>query len=130
MGSGELGRVYEDGELLIREGEPGDFMVVIQEGRAEIFTEREGREIPLRVTQPGEMLGEMAIFERDVRSASVRAQGRVRALTVDKGNFLKRINEDPSLAFRLVKLMSQKLRATTEELAKLKAASPGSHAQP
>jgi CRP-like cAMP-binding protein len=120
MGSGDLGRVYEDGELLIREGEPGDCMLVIQEGRAEILTERDGQEIVLRTTEPGEIIGEMAIFERVVRSASVRAKGEVRALTVDKGNFLKRINEDPSLAFRLVKQMSQKLRATTEELAKHK----------
>jgi CRP-like cAMP-binding protein len=123
MSSGDLGRVYEDGELLIREGEPGDSMLVIQEGRAEILTERDGQEILLRTTEPGEMIGEMAIFERVVRSASVRAKGKVRALTVDKGNFLKRINEDPSLAFRLVKLMSQKLRATSEELAKYKASS-------
>lgn len=121
MGSGDLGRVYEHGELLIREGEPGDSMLVIQEGRAEITTDRDGEEIVLRVTEPGEIIGEMAIFEKVVRSASVRAKGPVRALTVDKGNFLKRINEDPSLAFRLVKLMSQKLRATSEELAKYKA---------
>ena len=46
----------------------------------------------------------------------------MRALTVDKRNFLKRISEDPSLAFRLVKLMSRKLRETSDEVARLQSA--------
>jgi CRP-like cAMP-binding protein len=44
----------------------------------------------------------------------------MRALTVDKRNFLKRINEDPSLAFRLVKLMSKKIREMSDEVARLR----------
>jgi CRP-like cAMP-binding protein len=120
VAEGELGRVYRDGEILVREGEAGDCMYVIQDGQAEIFVEREGKEVRLRTAGPGEVIGEMAIFERVVRSASVRAKGDMRALTVDKRNFLKRINEDPSLAFRLVKLMSAKIREMSEEVARLR----------
>ncbi len=120
MGRGELGRVYADGEVILREGDKGDCMYVIQEGRADVFITQDGEEIHLRTAQAGEIIGEMSIFERVVRSATVRAAGDVRALTVDKRNFLKRINEDPTLAFRLVKLMSQKLRDTTEEVARLR----------
>lgn len=120
MAEGDLGRVYRDGEILVRQGAAGDCMYVIQEGQAEIFVEREGREVLLRTAGPGEVIGEMAIFERVVRSASVRAKGDMRALTVDKRNFLKRINEDPTLAFRLVKLMSAKIREMSEEVARLR----------
>ncbi|MHC4974076.1 MAG: Crp/Fnr family transcriptional regulator [Planctomycetota bacterium] len=123
MAEGDLGRVYRDGELLVRQGDAGDCMYVIQEGQAEIFVERDGKEVLLRTAGAGEVIGEMALFERVVRSASVRAKGDMRALTVDKRNFLKRINEDPSLAFRLVKLMSAKIREMSEEVARLRSSS-------
>jgi len=120
VAEGDLGRVYRDGEVLVRQGDAGDCMYVIQEGEAEIYMERDGKEILLRTADAGEVIGEMAIFERVVRSASVRAKGEMRALTVDKRNFLKRINEDPSLAFRLVKLMSKKIREMSDEVARLR----------
>jgi CRP/FNR family cyclic AMP-dependent transcriptional regulator len=123
VAEGDLGKVYHDGEVLVRQGDRGDCMYVIQEGQAEIFMEREGKEILLRTAQAGEVIGEMALFERVVRSASVRAKGDMRALTVDKRNFLKRINEDPSLAFRLVKLMSKKIREMSDEVARLRSES-------
>ena len=94
-------------------------MYVIEEGQAEVLLESNGGTVLLRTAQTGEIIGEMAIFEREVRSASVRAKGDVRALTVDKRNFLKRISEDPSLAFRLVRLMSRKLRETSAKVARL-----------
>jgi len=121
VAEGDLGRVYRDGEILVRQGDAGDCMYVIQEGQAEIFVERDGKEVLLRTAGAGEVIGEMALFERVVRSASVRAKGEMRALTVDKRNFLKRINEDPSLAFRLVKLMSAKIREMSEEVARYRA---------
>jgi len=120
VAEGDLGKVYHDGEILVRQGDRGDCMYVIQEGQAEIFMERDGKEVLLRTAQAGEVIGEMALFERVVRSASVRAKGDMRALTVDKRNFLKRINEDPSLAFRLVKLMSKKIREMSNEVARLR----------
>ena len=120
MAEGDLGKVYRDGDVLVRQGDRGDCMYVIQEGQAEIFVERDGKEVLLRTAGAGEVIGEMALFERVVRSASVRAKGDMRALTVDKRNFLKRINEDPSLAFRLVKLMSKKIREMSDEVARLR----------
>ena len=65
-------------------------------------------------------MGEMAIFERVDRSATLRAMGRVRVLTIDKKNFLRRVHEDPSLAFRIVKTMSGRIRELSDEIARLK----------
>lgn len=115
-----LGKLYEDGEVLIRQGESGDCMFVIQEGQVEVVHEHDGRQTRLRLVGEGEFVGEMAIFERDVRSATVRAVGRVRALTIDKKNLLRQINEDPSMAFRLVQVMSRRIRDMSAELARLK----------
>jgi CRP/FNR family transcriptional regulator len=120
MDVGALGKVYEDGEVIIRQGEVGDCMYVIQDGEVEVFIERDGQEFQLAIRGAGDFVGEMAIFERDVRSATVRAMGQVRVLTIDKKNFLRRISQDPSLAFRIVETMSRRVRDLSKENAKLK----------
>lgn len=95
---------------------------MIQEGLLEILSENDGRETRLRVAGNGELIGEMAVFERQVRTATVRALGEARVLTVDRQNFLRRINEDPTLAFRLVETISRRLRELSLEVVRLKAA--------
>jgi len=118
MEPGALGRVYQDGEIVVRQGEIGDCMFVVQEGQVEVIVERDGRETSLVVRGPGEFFGEMAIFEREVRMATVRAVGQARILTVDKKNFVRRMHEDPSLAYRLVQSMSQRIRQLSAEMAR------------
>ncbi len=118
MDTGALGRMYEDGEIIVRQGEVGDCMYVIQEGEVDILCDENGEEIHIATRHAGDFIGEMAIFDRDVRSATVRAKGQVRILTVDKKNFMSRIHEDPSLAFRVVETMSHRLRELQAEYTK------------
>lgn len=122
MEASALGRVYSDGEILVRQGEEGDCMFVVQEGRLEVLVTKDGKEIVLRVAGEGELVGEMAIFEHDVRSATLRVAGRARILTVDKKNFLRRISEDPTIAFRLVKTMCRRVRELSDEVVRLRIA--------
>jgi len=119
MDTGALGKVYEKGEIIIRQGDVGECMYVIQEGEVEIYVEKDGQEVRLAVRGAGDFIGEMAVFDRDVRSATVRALGQVRILTVDKKNFLRRISQDPSLAFRIVETMSRRIRELNDEVARL-----------
>ena len=123
MEDGKLGRVYNDGEVIVREGDEGDRMFVIQSGRALVTRISGGQEIPLTELKAGDFFGEMAIINREVRSATVRAVGEVRLLSIDKKNFLRRVHEDPSLAYQILQRMSQKIRDLTDELAQLKAQS-------
>jgi len=120
MAEGTLGKTYRDGEIIARQGEVGDCMFAIQEGRVDIVVEEDGVETVLRTADVGEFIGEMAIFDREVRSATLRAAGEARLLTIDKKNFLKRINKDPSLAFRLVQSMSSRVRDLSAEITRLK----------
>lgn len=122
MESGELGRAFQDGEVIIRQGDEGASMYVIQEGRVEVVKEDGDGEIVLAVLGDGEFFGEMAIFEREVRMATVRAKGPVRVLTIDKKNFLRKIHDDPTLAFRMVQMMSQRIRRLSDEVARLRRA--------
>jgi CRP/FNR family transcriptional regulator len=96
-------------------------MYVIQQGKVQVLVKKDGVETPLRVANEGEFLGEMAIFDHEERSATLRALGDARLLTIDKKNFLKRIHKDPSLAFRLVQTMSNRVRDLSDQVAGLKA---------
>lgn len=120
MNKGDLGKTYIGGEVIIRQGDPGDCMYVIQEGKAEVIREHNGKEVRLAVLGKEDFFGEMAIFDHEVRSATVRAVGEVRSLTIDKRTFLRRIAEDPSLAFRIVEKMSHRIRELNNELTQLK----------
>jgi CRP/FNR family transcriptional regulator len=95
-------------------------MYVIQEGQVEVMAEKDDKEVRLMVLDTGELFGEMAIIEHEVRMATVRALGQVRVLTIDQKNFLRRIHEDPSLAWRIVQTMSRRIRELATEVARLK----------
>ena len=119
MALGGLGKVYRPGEVIVRQGEVGDCMYVIQSGKVEVVREHEGKEIRLAELGEGDFFGEMALFEKDLRSATVRPLGEVRVLTVDRKMFLRKIHDDPSLAFMIMQRMSKRLRELNAELTRL-----------
>jgi flavin-dependent dehydrogenase len=125
MTTDALGKVYQDGENIINQGEAGDCMYVIQSGKVVIVQDRAGKKVHLAELGEGDFFGEMALFEREVRSTSVRAQGKVRVLTVDKRTLLRRIQEDPSMAFRILQKMSSRIRELDAQLSHIKTADSG-----
>jgi CRP-like cAMP-binding protein len=111
-----LGKTYADGDAIITQGEMGDCMFVVQAGEVEVLQDADGDLHRLAVLGPGSFFGEMAIFERVTRSATVRARGEVRVLTVDKRTLLRRIKKDPLLAFNILRTMSGRIRELNAEL--------------
>ncbi|MBI3193362.1 MAG: cyclic nucleotide-binding domain-containing protein [Ignavibacteriae bacterium] len=120
MNASQLGKLYCHGEAIVRAGESGDCMYVIQAGQVRIVKEREGKEVELAVLNEGDFFGEMSIFNHEVRSATVYAIGDVRLLTVDKKSFLHKVHQDPSLAFSIVEKLSCRVRELNEEVTRLK----------
>lgn len=120
MRDGALGKIYRDGESIVRQGEIGHCMYVVQQGSVEVLREEAGRTFRLTELGPGDIFGEMALCEKAPRSATVRAVGEVRVLTVDKRTFLRRVQEDPSLAFHVLRAMSARVRALDIEVARLR----------
>ena len=114
-----LGKLYQPGETIIQQGEIGESMLVIQEGQVVLMREQGGQEIFLGVRSAGEVLGENAIFEKEVHAANVRALSEVRVVTVDKDNFNIRIHEDPSLGYRLFSLSSRRIRELSQQVTML-----------
>lgn len=124
MEAGALGKECDDQEVICRQGDPGDCMYVIQAGRAVVLREEAGDEVVVGELAVGDIFGEMAIFERQPRSATVRAVGKTRVLTLDKRAFLRQVHEDPSLAFRILQRLSVRVRSLNEELSRLKRVQP------
>ncbi|HSE15035.1 MAG TPA: cyclic nucleotide-binding domain-containing protein [Candidatus Deferrimicrobium sp.] len=117
---GELGKVYNSGEIIVRQGDVGECMYFIQAGKVEVIRESDGKDVKLAELGQGEFFGEMALFEKGVRSATVRPLGEVRVLSVDKRLFLRKIHEDPALAFRIMQKMSRRIRDLDKELGALR----------
>ena len=80
----------------------------------EVINEKKGKDVKVAELGEKEFFGEMALFEKDVRSCTVRAIGEANILTLDKKNFYKTIQKDPSIAFRLLERMSARLRETNK----------------
>jgi MFS family permease len=79
---------YASGESLMREGEPGDEYVLIEDG--EVHVSAEGRS--LGTCGPGDGVGEIALLRRVRRTATVVAQTRVEGYAIDAGTFLAAVS--------------------------------------
>lgn len=115
-----LGKAYMPGDIIVAQGDMGDCMYVIQEGEADVLRDDEGVAVIVDTMKAGDLFGEMAILEHTVRSATVRARSAVRALTIDRRTFLRRIQEDPSLAMSVLDNMCRRVRQLDATVAQLR----------
>ena len=115
-----LGKVYNDGDVIIRQGDIGSCMYVIQDGEVEVVRAHNGSTVRLAVLGQGELFGEISLFGKEERSATVRALGNARIITVDRKSFLRRIQEDLSLAFHVFDTMAARINNMNAELVLLK----------
>jgi len=114
--TGALGKRYKDGEIIYRQGERGDRMYVVQHGKVEVVHRAGDKEFVVAELGDGDFFGEMAMFEEEVRPSTVRAQGEVWVYTLERDSLIRRIHEDPSMAFRLIQKMSYRIRELESSL--------------
>jgi CRP-like cAMP-binding protein len=106
------------GAELFHEGDKGDFMCFVLEGKLEVHKE-DNRRVDKTVTTilPGRSLGEMTIVDGEPRSATAIAVATSTLAVLTQENFLKIMNEKPALSARLLlkiaQLISQRLRLTS-----------------
>ncbi|MBI5848051.1 MAG: Crp/Fnr family transcriptional regulator [Nitrospirae bacterium] len=115
-----LGRVYSDGEVIFKEGDKGEGMYVVQSGKVRISMQTSSGEVVLNTIGSGDILGEMAIFDKQPRSATASALGEARILSVDKAKLFRLISGDPTTAFKIIESMSTRIRRLSDELSKYK----------
>jgi len=113
---GSLGKDYKDGDNIFEENSVGREMYIILTGKVKVIKEKEGVETTLATLEEGDFFGEMSLFDNNPRSATVKAMGNVKLLEINQKNFLKKISRDPSLAFRMLEKMSQRIRKTDDKI--------------
>jgi CRP/FNR family transcriptional regulator, cyclic AMP receptor protein len=109
------------GAELIREGEPGDFMLMILEGKVEVRKrDRDGKTRLVAAVDAGKTLGEMSMIDGEARFATCVAVEPSMLAVLDRENLARIIVEQPMLGAKilmeLVLVLSQRLRTTSERL--------------
>jgi CRP-like cAMP-binding protein len=98
---------------LIQEGQPGDYMYVLREGRVKVTKlSGAGREKILEILEAGAFFGEMALLDPPERSASVRSLDPVRVLALSRQGFLRALERSPALAMAVIRELARRLRHT------------------
>ncbi len=114
--------LYGPGEYVVRQGEEGDSLYVVESGELEVSiddTENpEGRQRVIGCIEPGGFFGERSLLTGDLRSAHVRAAEETRLVVIGKKAMLELCRADPSLPSRLSKVMVERERLAQEELAR------------
>ncbi len=107
---------FKAGEAIIRMGEVGETMYVISAGRVEVSLERPSDTVVVATFGPGEVFGELAIFDSARRSATVTAIEDTETLTLDRMDVLRLLNRSPDMAMSLLKSLSARLRIANDRL--------------
>lgn len=102
---------YEVGELLMRQGDEGDCVIVVRTGITKIMAaDGSGSDRLLAVRGPGELLGEMACIDEGLRSASVVARERVFGVKIARSRFIEYLDGHPRAAREVARQVAQRLR--------------------
>jgi CRP/FNR family cyclic AMP-dependent transcriptional regulator len=106
------------GEVLFREGDPGDTMFVLLEGSLDVLVGNTTVGGSIR----GDMLGEMALIDQSPRSATVVAREPARLARLDSQRFQRLIQQHPFFALHLMKVLADRIRHKDHLLAQNKSA--------
>lgn len=111
---------FEPGESIIRASDSGDEMYAILSGVVDVLGGEAGNPMILRTLGPGEVFGEMSLFNRSIRTATVVASTSVTVLVITHGSIAKAMKRDSVAASRLLlnlcRVLSQRLDSLTAQL--------------
>lgn len=112
----ESEREFAAGEDIVREGDLGSQMYIVQRGRVSVRKAVGERQVELAELGKGDIFGEMSLLEGLPRSTTVRALEPTTVMIVEPGGFLLKIRRDPTLAFELLQQLSGRVRRLNERL--------------
>jgi len=112
---------FTTGEVIYREGDPGDAVYVVQSGSVEVSRMVGGEIACLSVFGPGEIFGETGVLRDRPHSTTVTALSDTILLEVDKATFLRTFGEDNPFGLPLLRMLCGRLAATDERMLATKA---------
>jgi len=110
-------RSFVRGEVIFQEGSQGDVMYVIRKGRVLIKREHAGgRTIALTEMGPGDLFGELAIFDKEARSATAECIEVVNVVALTSGDVTRVLTRNPEIAVKLLQQLSRRIRAANSRI--------------
>jgi hypothetical protein len=107
---------YAAGETIYNQGDSGDAMYIIKEGRIEVLRDAGGDNARLAILQKGAIFGEMAVLQDRPRSTTTRALGPVCLVVLPKESFLKAFTRDSPLGLKLLRTLCERLSQADDQL--------------
>ena len=108
------------GQTLFKEGDAGDRLFVVVEGQLKLGTSSgDGRENLLSILGPGDMFGELSLFDPGPRTATATAVTDARVLALANDQVIGWVTAHPQVSLQLLKRLARRLRRTNEVLADL-----------
>ncbi|MDQ7030637.1 MAG: HD domain-containing protein [Ardenticatenia bacterium] len=107
---------FPPGAAIMQEGTPGECFYIIEEGHVVILKQLGDEELLITRRGPGAIVGEMALIEEAVRSATVRAETHVRALRISREGFERMLAASSQVALDLIREISRRLRDTDRQM--------------
>ena len=108
------------GQTLFKEGDAGDRLFVVVEGKLKLGTSSgDGRENLLSILGPGDMFGELSLFDPGPRTATATAVTDSRVLALANDQVIGWVTAHPQVSLQLLKRLARRLRRTNEVLADL-----------
>lgn len=102
---------FSEGQVVIKEGDPGDTLYLVVEGQVAVLKKQEDdREIELDQIKAGDYFGEMALFEDIPRTATIQTKESCRMLMLHKQEFKEMVREYPQIALQICKALSGRIR--------------------
>ena len=112
-------RSYPKGARVFHEGDRSDACYVIRDGEIRVTREHsDGRAIALATLGPGEIVGELAMLDGEVRSASVEALTDVELLAIAAQDMRGLLERNPEITSKLVIALTRRVRETNERVAR------------
>ena len=113
-------QVVVKGEVLFYEGEPGDDLFLILNGKIKLgHASTDGRESLMAVLGPGEMFGELSLFDPGPRTSTAKALTETNALRLSNAQLMPWLAGRPEVAASLLQALARRLRRTNEAMADL-----------
>lgn len=110
-------REFAAGQVVFREGDASDTCYIVRSGRARaVRVHRGGRTITLANFGPGDIFGELALFEDERRSATVEAVQETSAVALLGSDMRRLMVDHPEITMKLVIALGRRLRETNERL--------------
>ena len=115
----KFAKVFRQGEVIFKQGDPGEHMYIIQSGKVEVYLSSPKGDQTLAYYGPGDFFGEMAIIDKASRSANCRAAEETRLILLDERTFDLHVQSNPAIVRKILKNMSNRLRDTNNKLSNL-----------